>query len=79
MGVDPHKLPQVIAAGGSVAADGCPDVWELENGDYAVIGIRKTKEFSPNLPESAGCGPDEEIVLVPRIILQNACRDIPTL
>lgn len=76
-GEDPHTLPEVIAQGGSPAADGCPDVWELSNGDFAVIGIRKTAELKHLLPESAGCGEDEEIVLVPRIVLANAKRDIP--
>lgn len=76
-GVDPHTLPEVIEQGGSLAANGCPDVWELSNGDFAVIGIRKTNELKSLLPESAGCGPDEEIVLVPRIVLANAKKDIP--
>ncbi len=76
-GEDPHKLPEVIAQGGSIAADGCPDVWELSNGDFAIIGIRKTRELMHLLPESAGCGLDEEIVLVPRIVMANAKRDLP--
>ncbi len=76
-GKDPHTLPEIIEAGGSLAADGCPDVWELSNGDFAVIGIRKTQELKALLPESAGCGDDEEIVLVPRIVLANAKQDIP--
>jgi hypothetical protein len=76
-GEDPHHLPEIIEQGGSVAVDGCPDVWELSNGDFAVIGIRKTKELKDLLPESAGCGTDEEIVLVPRIVMANAKRDLP--
>ena len=76
-GDDPHLLPEVIAQGGSAAADNCPDVWELSNGDFAVIGIRKTREFRDLLPESASCGLDEEIVLVPRIVIANAKRDLP--
>lgn len=70
-------MPEVIAQGGSVAADNCPDIWELSNGDFAVIGIRKTREYLNELPESAGCGHDEEIVIVPRIVMANAKRDIP--
>jgi hypothetical protein len=78
MGQDPHTLPEVIANGGkSSALSGCPDVWELNNGDFAVIGIRKTSELIGNLPETAGCGPDEEIVLVPREVFLNAGRDLP--
>lgn len=76
-GDDPHSLPEVIAQGGSIAADNCPDVWELSNGDFAIIGIRKTREFLHLLPESASCGLDEEIVLVPRIVMANAKRDLP--
>ena len=76
-GVNPHLLPEVIETGGSVAADGCPDVWELSNGDFAVIGIRKTREFLHLLPKSAGCGLDEEIVLVPKIVMANAKKDLP--
>lgn len=76
-GDDPHSLPEIIEKSGSPAADGCPDIWELSNGDFAVIGIRKTREFLPLLPKSAGCGLDEEIVLVPRVVMANAKRDLP--
>ena len=76
-GQDPHLLPEIIRNGKSAAADGCPDIWELNNGDFAIIGIRKTREFLHLLPESAGCGLDEEIVLVPRIVMANAKRDLP--
>jgi hypothetical protein len=30
-----------------------------------------------NLPPTAGCGPDERIVRLPRNLLVNAKRDIP--
>src|SRR2546423_626411 len=38
LGPDPH-------AGGAKTAgcSGCPDIWELENGDFAVIGADITK------------------------------------
>jgi len=73
-GKDPHTLPEGKK---SIAADGCPDVFELENGDFAIIGVRVTSALKVNLPESAGCGADEEIVYVPRYVLANAKRDIP--
>jgi len=73
-GKDPHTLPEGKK---SIAADGCPDVFELENGDFAIIGVRVTSAFKANLPESAGCGADEEIVYIPRYVLANAKRDIP--
>jgi hypothetical protein len=56
---------------------GCPDIWELDNGDFAVIGTDITDAALPKLPSSAGCGPDERIVRLPRNLLVNAKRDIP--
>lgn len=53
----------------------CPDIWELNNGDVAVIGIRKTAALKPLLPESAGCGPDEEIVVLPKSLFETAIRN----
>lgn len=75
LGPDPHlgtRSPRTPAVAG------CPDIWELESGDYAVIGIDKTDILSPHLPPSASCGPDERIVVVPRRILVDAKSDIPT-
>ena len=74
IGPDPH-----IEGGKTTAAAGCPDIWELENGDIAVIGIRKTSVLSANLPNSAGCGPDEEIVILPRDLIRKAAKDISNL
>ena len=72
VGPDPH-------ANGtrSAACDGCPDLWELEDGDFAIIGITITEEALPLLPESAGCGPDESIIRIPREVLVRAKADIP--
>ena len=72
IGPDPH-------ANGvqSVACDGCPDIWELDNGDFAIIGIDITAGAIGQLPPTAGCGRDERIVRVPRNVLVNARRDIP--
>lgn len=50
---------------------GCPDVWQLENGDYAVIGIRSTSALKSRLPKEAACGPDEEIVVLPKAVFES--------
>lgn len=74
LGPDPH------ANGAStVALNGCPDLWELENGDIAVIGIDITGDCASSLPPSAGCGPDERIVRVPRGVILAAKPDIAQL
>jgi hypothetical protein len=72
IGPDPHEN-----GAQTVGCRGCPDIWELENGDFAVIGIDITDAAAPKLPPTAGCGPDERIVRLPRNLLVNAKRDIP--
>lgn len=72
LGLDPHAN-----GAQSVGCRGCPDIWELEGGDFAVIGIDITDVAAPKLPPTAGCGPDERIVRLPRNLLVNAKRDIP--
>ncbi len=71
IGPDPHAN-----GAESIAAMNCPDIWELANGDFAVIGIDMT-DAKGRLPETASCGPDERIVRIPRNLLVNAKRDIP--
>jgi hypothetical protein len=72
IGPDPHEN-----GAQTVACRGCPDIWELEGGDFAVIGIDITDAAASKLPPTAGCGPDERIVRLPRNLLVNAKRDIP--
>ena len=72
IGQDPHAN-----GAKSVGCDGCPDIWELSNGDFAVIGIDITDAAWMKLPATAGCGPDERIVRLPRNLLVNAKRYIP--
>ena len=60
-----------------VACNNCPDVFELNDGDFAVIGFDVTKELAANLPPDAGCGPGERIVRIPRAVLVAARAQIP--
>jgi hypothetical protein len=72
LGPDPH------ANGAQTPAlQNCPDIWELDSGDFAVIGIEATDALHGKLPLTASCGPDERIVIVPRRILVGAKPDIP--
>ena len=72
LGPDPHADGRQ-----SSAAKGCPDVLELEDGDFAIIGIDITGMAGRRLAFGASCGPDERIVRVPRNILVGAKPDIP--
>ena len=71
LGPDPHAN-----GAQTYACQGCPDIWELDNGDFAVIGTDITN-FAGKLPPSANCGPDERMIRIPRKTLVLAKRDIP--
>ena len=72
LGPDPH------ANGAQTSScDGCPDILELTNGDFAVIGVDITTEARDHLVFGAGCGPDERVVRIPRRTLVLAKPDIP--
>ena len=72
LGLDP-QANGVQCAG----CQGCPDIWELEDGDFAIIGEDITAAVIANLPATAGCAPTERIIRLPRKVLVNAKRDIP--
>jgi hypothetical protein len=72
LGPDPHAN-----GARTVALNNCPDLWELADGDFAIIGIDMTEAARGSLPATAGCGPDERIVRVPRNTFIAAKRDIP--
>jgi hypothetical protein len=55
----------------------CPDIWELDNGDVAVIGRDLTAAYSTRLPEGVGVADDERLVVIPRDMLVAAKPDIP--
>ena len=73
LGPDPHANGAKTSGG-----YGCPDIWELDTGDFAVIGADITNT-SARLPASASCGPDERIVRIPRKTLVLAKADIPEM
>ena len=72
IGRDPHER-----GAQTPALKGCPDIWELDGGDFAVIGQDITATVEARLPASASCGPDERIVKIPRRTLVLAKPDIP--
>lgn len=66
-------------ARGSLNNATCPDIFELRDGRFAVIGTDMTDELKGLLPADASCGPDERIVVVTRETLVLAKTDIPDL
>jgi hypothetical protein len=57
----------------------CPDIWELENGDIAVIGRDLTASLGTRLPDGVSISLDERLVVIPRSMLIAAKKDIPNV
>lgn len=57
--------------------DECPDIWELDNGDVAVIGRDLTANYAGRLPKGVVIGPGEKLVVIPRSMMISAKPDIP--
>ncbi|RAY12415.1 hypothetical protein DPM19_25035 [Actinomadura craniellae] len=55
----------------------CPDIWELDNGDVAVIGRDLTAQYARQLPPGVSIGDDERLVVLPRNMVIAAKPDIP--
>ena len=63
--------------GATGGRDGCPDIWELDNGDVAVIGRDLTGVYRDHLPEGAAIAADERLVVIPRRTIMSARADMP--
>lgn len=57
--------------------NGCPDIWQLDNGDVAVIGRDLTAAYQRRLPKGVSIAADERLVVIPGAMLSSAKRDIP--
>ncbi|MET0493436.1 MAG: hypothetical protein ABW000_09945 [Actinoplanes sp.] len=62
---------------GSATNGTCPDIFELSDGNFAVIGTEMTAELQAKLPLDAGVAPYERIVMVSRETFIAARQDIP--
>jgi hypothetical protein len=74
------SLKNIKMAGGdeySKQEGGCPDIWELSNGDVAVIGRDLTDAYRGRLPKDVSVAEDERVVILPGVMLSMAKRDIP--
>ncbi|MFE2375589.1 hypothetical protein [Streptomyces sp. NPDC059398] len=56
--------------------DGCPDIWELGNGDIAVVGRDLTDVYAARLPADVTIAADERLVIIPGSMLRSAKPDI---
>ncbi|MER7866970.1 hypothetical protein ACPCIZ_00385 [Streptomyces cellulosae] len=70
LGVAPHLR-------GSASGGTCPDLFELADGNFAVIGTDVTDSLDSQLPADAARADYERIVVITRETLIRAKGDIP--
>ena len=71
-----RRLVPIETAPACQSTYGCPDLWEMADGDFAVIGEDITS-LARHLPAGAGCAQGEAIVRIPRMLLVRAKPAIP--
>ncbi|MGW6021963.1 hypothetical protein [Streptomyces sp. NPDC055099] len=64
-------------ARGCATGQNCPDIFELSDGNFAVIGTEATAALDAELPDDASRADYERIVIVSRETLIRARADIP--
>ncbi|WP_371526781.1 hypothetical protein OG302_11950 [Streptomyces sp. NBC_01283] len=64
---------------GSLTGDTCPDIFELSDGNFAVIGTEATASLDSELPSDAARADHERIVIISRETLIRAKADIPSI
>ncbi|WP_427921962.1 hypothetical protein [Streptomyces sp. cg40] len=72
-----RRLGDTPSQRGSASGANCPDLFELADGDFAVIGTDRTEELEGVLPIDASRADHERIVVITRETLIRAKRDIP--
>ena len=75
------KIKRRIGRGGGSNSSGaikCPDFFELESGDFVVIGEDVTSQFSNLLvPGDSSILGSERAILLPRFLAVSAKNDLP--
>jgi hypothetical protein len=71
LGKSAHEL------GSTTGNVSCPEIWELSNGDVAIIGTNLTSAYADRLPSGVSIDPGEDLVVIPRSTILSAKADIP--
>jgi hypothetical protein len=72
-----RRLGRTPQERGSLNNGTCPDIFELSDGRFAIIGTDLTEELEGKLPPDAGRADYERIVVITRETLLSARGDIP--
>lgn len=58
------------------ATTACPAVFQLDDGNIAIIGTDVTEDVKPHLPKGSGCASHERIVRIPKLVLEAATENL---
>jgi hypothetical protein len=61
---------------GSATNCTCPDIFELADGNFAIVGTLRTAELSDTLPEGATVSPHGDLLVITRETLLAAVREL---
>lgn len=67
----------LVELGGTSQGKTCPDIWELSNGDIAIVGTDVTDAFADRLPGDVSVGAHERLVVIRRNIVIAAKPELP--
>lgn len=73
---DPKAVRDGVAT--STGAKGCPDIWELDDGSFLVIGTDQTEALRQLDGEGIYLDEHERMIVIPRRTLLSARKNIPT-
>lgn len=62
---------------GCGSGESCPDIFELSDSNYAVVGTDATASLAGRLPRGVTLAPGERVVVITRATLVRAKRDLP--
>jgi hypothetical protein len=71
LGKSAHEL------GATTGTASCPDIWELDNGDLAIIGTNLTDAYAGRLPPGVSVDPGEALIIIPLATAVAAKADFP--
>jgi len=63
--------------GACVHGHSCPQILEMADGAFAVVGADITDEAIPAMPPGLGVGANERVIRIPREVLIAARAEIP--
>jgi len=72
-----RRLGRTPQERGSLNNGTCPDIFELSDGRFAIIGTDLTEDLEGKLPPDARRADYERIVVITRETLVSAKEDIP--